>query len=140
MEVLAFVGPSGTGKSHLVLDVARNNGADAIIDDGLLIHQGQIVCGVSAKGEAHTIRAVRRAIFTDAEHAASVQECLGRVAPQRLLLVGTSDRMVGLIAEALGLPPPQRTIYIQDVSDDATMAAARKSPARRQACGAGAGQ
>ena len=37
MEVVAFVGPSGTGKSHRAIGVAHNNNCDAIIDDGLLI-------------------------------------------------------------------------------------------------------
>lgn len=37
MDVIALVGPSGTGKSHRALMVARQNKADAIIDDGILI-------------------------------------------------------------------------------------------------------
>ena len=35
MDVIAFVGPSGTGKSHRALLVAHNNQADAIIDSVL---------------------------------------------------------------------------------------------------------
>ena len=31
MEVVAFVGPSGTGKSHRAIGVAHNNNCDAII-------------------------------------------------------------------------------------------------------------
>ena len=49
MEVIALVGPSGTGKSHRALLVAHNNQADAIIDDGLLIKDGTIIAGKSAK-------------------------------------------------------------------------------------------
>ena len=43
MEVIALVGPSGTGKSHRALLVAHNNQADAIIDDGLYIKDGKII-------------------------------------------------------------------------------------------------
>ena len=35
MEVLALVGPSGTGKSHRALVVAHDYNVDAIIDDGI---------------------------------------------------------------------------------------------------------
>ena len=41
MDVIALVGPSGTGKSHRALWVAQQNGADAIIDDGILIKDGK---------------------------------------------------------------------------------------------------
>ena len=33
MEVVAFVGPSGTGKSHRALAVAHEHKSEAIIDD-----------------------------------------------------------------------------------------------------------
>ena len=49
MEVVAFVGPSGTGKSHRAIGVAHNNNCDAIIDDGLLIKGTKILAGTSAK-------------------------------------------------------------------------------------------
>ncbi len=125
MEVIAFVGSSGTGKSHHALDLARQYGADAIIDDGLLIHQGKIIAGFSAKREAHTIRAVRRAIFTDEKHVSEVREGLKVIHPNKIMLIGTSDRMVALIAEALGVNPPSLTIYIEDVSSEENIALAR---------------
>ena len=37
MKVIAFVGESGTGKSYRAISVAKREGADAMIDDGLLI-------------------------------------------------------------------------------------------------------
>ena len=43
MDVIALVGPSGTGKSHRALLVAHQYGADAIIDDGILIRDGKII-------------------------------------------------------------------------------------------------
>ena len=47
MEVVAFVGPSGTGKSHHAIGVAFDNRCDAIIDDGLLIKGTKILAGTS---------------------------------------------------------------------------------------------
>ena len=43
MEVIAFVGPSGSGKSHRAIGIAHQYNCDAIIDDGLLI-QGTYEC------------------------------------------------------------------------------------------------
>lgn len=51
MRVVGFVGPSGTGKSHRAVWVARERGIDFIIDDGLLIRGAQIIAGKSAKKE-----------------------------------------------------------------------------------------
>ena len=39
MEVIAFVGGSGTGKSHRALVLAHENSVECIIDDGILIHE-----------------------------------------------------------------------------------------------------
>lgn len=49
MKVVAFVGPSGTGKSHRAIGIAHKNNCDAIIDDGLLIKGTKILAGTSAK-------------------------------------------------------------------------------------------
>jgi len=48
MFVYALVGPSGTGKSHRALGVARQHQIKYIIDDGLLICGGTVVAGKSA--------------------------------------------------------------------------------------------
>ena len=37
MKVIAFVGPSGTGKSYRASVVAHESGIECIIDDGILI-------------------------------------------------------------------------------------------------------
>ena len=50
MEVVAFVGPSGTGKSHHAIGVAFDNRCDAIIDDGLLIKGTKILAGTYPPG------------------------------------------------------------------------------------------
>ena len=124
-EVVALVGSSGTGKSHLALELARKESIEAIIDDGLLIHAGKIVAGISAKSEANVIAATRRAVFIDKEHAQSVCDGLNKIKPKRILILGTSDRMIDKICQSLALPKPVRRIAIEDVSNKETMATAR---------------
>ena len=99
MEVIAFVGPSGTGKSHHAIGVAFDNKCDAIIDDGLLIKGTKILAGTSAKNEQNRIQAVKRAIFTDNEHAAEVRKALAASDIKRLLIIATSDNMINKITE-----------------------------------------
>ena len=55
VKTSAFVGPAGTGKSQRAQLVASLVNADFIIDDGLVIHKGSIVCGKSAKSERNQI-------------------------------------------------------------------------------------
>ena len=102
MEVVAFVGPSGTGKSHRAIGVAFDNKCDAIIDDGLLIKGTKILAGTSAKNEDNRIQAVKRAIFTDNEHAKVVREALAQSNIRRLLIIATSDNMINKIIGRLG--------------------------------------
>lgn len=116
MDVIAFVGPSGTGKSHRALVVAHENNAECIIDDGILIYNNRIVGGMSAKKEENRIRAVRRAIFQDPEQVASVKAAIANIKPNRIMILGTSDNMVEKIAKALDIPKPSRYIFIEDVA------------------------
>ena len=94
MEVVAFVGSSGTGKSHRALVVAHENNIECIIDDGILIHDNKIVAGFSAKKESSRLKAVRRAIFQDEVQVKSVREQLDKINPNKLMIIGTSDNMV----------------------------------------------
>jgi len=103
MEVVAFVGSSGTGKSHRALVVAHENKIECIIDDGILIHDNKIVAGFSAKKESSRLKAVRRAIFQDEVQVKSVREQLDKIKPNKLMIIGTSDNMVKKITKALGL-------------------------------------
>lgn len=116
MEVIAFVGPSGTGKSHRALVVAHENNAQCIIDDGILIHNNRIVAGFSAKKEESRLKAVRRAIFQDPVQVKSVQDQLRKINPERIMILGTSENMVRKIAKALEIPAPARFIHIEDVA------------------------
>lgn len=116
MDIIALVGPSGTGKSHRALQVAREHNADAIIDDGILIKDGHIVAGESAKTEKSKIMAVRRAIFVLPGHAEEVREAIQRIQPHRILVIGTSENMVHKIAKTLKLPSIQLIIRIEDIA------------------------
>lgn len=127
MEVIAFFGPPGTGKSDRALVVAYENKASCIIDDGILIYHSRIVAGKSAKREESRLKAVRRAIFWDAEQREKVRQALEKINPKRVLILGTSDRMVETICKALGLPKPSKYIRIQDVARPDEMLKAKEA-------------
>ena len=116
MEVVAFYGPPGTGKSDRALVIAYENQCSCIIDDGILIYHNRIVAGKSAKREESRLKAVRRAIFWDEEQREDVKKTLQKIQPERILILGTSDRMVVTITKALDLPAPCKYIRIEDVA------------------------
>lgn len=114
MEVLALVGPSGTGKSHWAVVVSHNLGTQAIIDDGLLIAESQIIAGSSAKRQATRIGAIKAALFMDVKRAQEMKEAIRKLAPASILILGTSDKMARNIANRLDLPQPQMIYNITD--------------------------
>ena len=116
MYVCGLVGPSGTGKSHRALWVAKEHGIDYIIDDGLLICGNGIIAGKSAKREKTRVGAVKTAVFTDDEHTFEVSQALKLRNVDRLLILGTSDGMFNKIAKRLGLHGIDETVYINDIS------------------------
>ncbi|MDR1440168.1 MAG: hypothetical protein LBJ10_09235 [Clostridiales bacterium] len=128
--VWGLVGPSGTGKSHRALAVARENGLECIIDDGLLIRENRILAGTSAKREPTRMASVRRALFFDPEHAAAVKSAIAGEGVGSVLILGTSEHMVGEIAKKLGLPRIARCLYITDVASGDDIRAALNT--RRQ--------
>jgi len=127
MEVVAFVGPSGSGKSHRAIGVAHDNGCDAIIDDGLLIKGAKVIAGTSAKSEESRINAVRRAIFMEDSHARVVREALKSSGIERLLIIATSDNMIGKIVKRLELPQPVKTVYINQIATRQEIKNAKRS-------------
>lgn len=126
MRVVALVGPSGTGKSHRALLVAHEYGADALIDDGLLIKEHNIVAGISAKKQATAIGAIKTALFTDPEHAQTVKQELANLNPSCVLILGTSKEMVDKIAFRLELPLPQIYLNIEDIASPEEIKKAKK--------------
>ncbi|CQR74661.1 hypothetical protein SOV_27700 [Sporomusa ovata DSM 2662] len=127
MDTIALVGPSGTGKSHRALIVAHEYDVDTIIDDGLLIMDSKIIAGHSAKKEPSKIKAVKRAIFMEPDHANEVRDAIARVMPKRILLLGTSQNMVEKIVDVLGLPAISKIIRIEDIATKGEIAKAKES-------------
>ena len=127
VQVMALVGKSGTGKSFRAQLIAQKYNIDAIIDDGLLIQGQKILAGRSAKRELGAIEAVKAAVFHDHTHAREVQRVLERIRAQRILILGTSEKMVLRIAARLDLPRPQRVISIEDVATEEEIGAALRS-------------
>jgi len=117
MEIVGLIGGSGTGKSHRAVTLAKELEVAAIIDDGLLISGNKILAGRSAKAEQSRMAAVRRAIFEDEDHVAEVRSELQRLAPPKLLILGTSQAMVRRICVALQIALP--TYYV-DIGELAT--------------------
>lgn len=130
MEVYALVGASGTGKSHRAQLVAQEYAIPAIIDDGLLIYQGQIVAGKSAKSEPTAMQAVRRAIFVDPLQVREVQGKLAHLLPDSLLIIGTSANMVARIISRLEVPQPREILSISQFATPEEIARARRMRSR----------
>ena len=126
MKIVAFIGSSGTGKSYRAMFVARQNGIDYLIDDGLLIKGNKVLAGSSAKAERTKLASVRRALFTSPEHAASVRKAIEREAPEGILILGTSEKMVQNIIRALSLDPDYQLIKIEDVANKSEIELATK--------------
>ena len=116
MDVTVFIGPSGSGKSHRSIFVAKERGIEAIIDDGLLISKNSILAGVSAKKEATKIASVKRALFKDDDHLNSVREAIKKNNIKSIMILGTSENMVKHIANRIELGEINHTIYITDVA------------------------
>lgn len=118
MQVFALVGSSGTGKSHRASYLAFKYSIPLIVDDGLLIQGSIILAGKSAKREATKIGAVKRAIFQDDAHAAEVRDKIASCDADKILLLGTSEKMVYRIAERLQLPAPETIIKIEEIASE----------------------
>ena len=125
--VLAFYGPSGTGKSFRAKLVAQQYGISTIIDDGLLIHDDEILAGKSAKLEKNYMGAVRVALFDDKEHRDGVARAIQKNKIKKILILGTSEKMVNKIAVRLQLPLPEKYIRIEEISPPEQMEEARQS-------------
>ncbi len=116
VKVYALVGRSGTGKSYHSKLVAAKHRIDLIIDDGLLIKGNRILAGHSAKKDSDFLAAVRTAVFDDEEHRDEVMNALLKERYKKILIIGTSEKMVRKIAKRLELPEPEKIIHIEDVA------------------------
>lgn len=127
MKVYGLVGKSGTGKSFQAMSLCKEKNIECIIDDGLFIRRSKILAGKSAKRQATKMGAVKTAIFNDENHREEVREKIQKIAPKSILILGTSDRMVNIISEAVGLDGIDEIIYIEDITTPEDREMARKS-------------
>ena len=118
IEVFAFVGPSGTGKSYRAQMVASKFDIEYIIDDGILVKNNEIVAGNSAKKASTKIETVKKALFINENQKKEMLRAIRWHNPKSILILGTSDSMVSEIAKNLELPEIKKTIYITDVATE----------------------
>lgn len=116
VKVYALVGESGTGKSFRAKLLAQKYGIELIIDDGLLIRDDKILAGHSAKREQTFLAAVRVALFDDKVHRDTIAKSLQTQQFKKVLILGTSEKMVNKIAVRLQLPQPQKIIRIEEIA------------------------
>ncbi len=127
IRVYAFVGPSGTGKSYRAQMVANENNIHYIIDDGLFIKDNEIIAGESAKKAPTKIETVKKALFLQDSQKEEIRKAIEKYKPESILILGTSDGMVKKIAANIGVPPIEKTIYIEDIATKEEMEEARRS-------------
>lgn len=126
IKVYAFVGPSGTGKSYRAQMVAGEYDIHYIIDDGLFIKDNEVIAGNSAKKAPTKIETVKHALFLTEEEQKEIKKAIKKFKPSSILILGTSDDMVKKIAENLGLPEVEKTIYISDIATKEEMDTAKR--------------
>ena len=127
MRVVGFVGPSGTGKSHRALWVAREQGMDYIIDDGLLIFENIVIAGKSAKKAPTKIGSIKIALFQDDEQREQVIAAIKERSPKGVLILGTSDAMIERIAKVLCLGEIKARVTIEEVATPMEIEQARNT-------------
>lgn len=116
VTVFSLVGESGTGKSFHAKLLAQKYGIDLIIDDGLLIENDKILAGHSAKREKTFMAAVKVALFDDKEHRDEIAKVLEKTKFKKILILGTSEKMVFKIASRLQIPQPSTIFHIEDIA------------------------
>ncbi|HOU37431.1 MAG TPA: hypothetical protein PK786_00530 [Treponemataceae bacterium] len=116
VKVYALVGDSGTGKSFRAKLLAQKYGIQLIVDDGLLIRDDKILAGQSAKREQTFLAAVRVALFDNKAHRDEIARVLQSEQFKKILILGTSEKMVEKIAVRLQLPQPFKIIKIEDIA------------------------
>lgn len=126
MKVYALVGESGSGKSYRAIWIAGRFKLKYVIDDGLLINNGKVIAGKSAKKEKTKMGSTKRAIFFDDNDANAMKKAIKKHKVESLLILGTSERMVDLIAERVGAGPVQKYINIRDIATDEEISTAKR--------------
>ena len=118
MKVFGLIGKSGTGKSFQAIGLCERENIECIIDDGLFIRNSTVLAGKSAKRQATKVGAIKAALFSGDDHRDEVVVKIAETAPETLLVIGTSDRMVDQITERLELPSASERIYIESLTTE----------------------
>lgn len=129
MQIYGLYGNSGTGKSHKSIQVMSKYEIDAVIDDGILIVNRIRVAGISAKNERYMHAATKRAVFHSDEHRREVVNAIQAYQIKRLLIIGTSQKMVLRIIERLALPGDVNWLPIEQfqTAEELEIASERRS-------------
>lgn len=127
MQVYAFIGKTGTGKSYNALAVAHKYDIKYIIDDAILIKNNKVICGKSAKTENTKIASVKTAIFLNVDRKNEMINAIKVEKPDKILILGTSDDMVDMIAKNLEIGNIENRVYIEDIATKENIEIARKS-------------
>ncbi|MEG1008546.1 MAG: Asp23/Gls24 family envelope stress response protein [Clostridia bacterium] len=117
MEVYAFIGKTGTGKSYNAQMVAYKYGIKYIIDDAILIKDNKVITGMSAKTCNTKIASVKSAIFLNKDSRKEMINAIKIEKIDKILILGTSDEMLDKIVENLELGNIYKKIYIEDIID-----------------------
>lgn len=125
MKVVALVGTSGTGKSYKAMGLANDLEIKYIVDDGLLIKGSSRLAGSSAKGEKTKISAVKKAIFFFDDHRHEVSQMIIKEKIDKILILGTSIKMVETIARNLEIGDIDEFVMIDDIATKEEIETAR---------------
>jgi len=126
MKVYALVGPSGTGKSHRARVLSHEYGISLIIDDGLLIWNGRILAGKTAKKAETKVGAIKTALFYEDKLVEETKRGIKYSGENEILVLGTSIGMVEFIAERLDLGEINEIINIENIASPNEINAAKK--------------
>jgi hypothetical protein len=132
VRTIALIGRSGTGKSFRARIMADKMGIEVIVDDGLLIRDGSIVGGHSAKRRETLLSSTRAALFEEPGGAEEARKAMRKVAFRSVLIVGTSLEMTSRIAANLGLPRPSKVIDITEIATRDELLSASRHRRRHQ--------
>lgn len=125
IRVYALVGSSGSGKSFRAQTLIDKYNIDILIDDGLIIQDSKIISGKTAKGADSILGAVATAIFEGKKHRTDARIALQQSAVRRVLVLGTSQKMVRRICDALLLSHPHKIVNIEDIASEKEIQTAR---------------
>ena len=117
-KIFALVGRSGTGKSFRAKLIAQKYSIDYIIDDGILIYKNRIIGGKSAKKEDLYLKAIKTAVFDEMNHRLEVSNLIKTKKIYKILIIGTSIKMINMICLRLKIPNPTKIIKIEDISSE----------------------